>query len=339
MDYGQLRVPCFEPGCHKVLPQKLVLTFSDSANVLALAIDAEQNQQLHEAQGCPRCGRFGLPIVNGPCGHLACGDCWVDWSAAQLSRCRTERCLNLACCHPDCRNEADRDILRTLSLWSPVAQTYLDYFDEVDAQLAELQVARIARNARLAEAGPLCPVCCEHRVGLLCGQPECEDHGACVDCWVKWAGEQLEQCVQQRAPAMRCIFPQCQRIGDEALWRLICARSLPAAELEQRFARRRRLQASPLFPAELQIDCPQPGCVGLGYLGYDTSMCFMCEYQWVPGEGAGKAPETDIEMVMGVAVKKCPKCGEYIEKNGGCDHMTCRCRHEFYWSTLRPYGR
>jgi ariadne-1 len=42
---------------------------------------------------------------------------------------------------------------------------------------------------------------------------------------------------------------------------------------------------------------------------------------------------------MGVKVKKCPKCTEYIEKNGGCDHMTCRCGHEFWWSSLTPYRR
>jgi ariadne-1 len=39
------------------------------------------------------------------------------------------------------------------------------------------------------------------------------------------------------------------------------------------------------------------------------------------------------------ALKACPKCHAQIEKDGGCDHMTCRCRHEFYWSTLLPYKR
>ncbi|CAF3854439.1 unnamed protein product [Rotaria sp. Silwood1] len=33
--------------------------------------------------------------------------------------------------------------------------------------------------------------------------------------------------------------------------------------------------------------------------------------------------------------KKCPKCPYQIEKNDGCDHMTCiKCRHEFCWSCL-----
>eukprot|EP00298_Acanthocystis_sp_HF-20_P026811 c4641_g1_i1.p1 GENE.c4641_g1_i1~~c4641_g1_i1.p1 ORF type:complete len:262 (-),score=70.17 c4641_g1_i1:10-762(-) len=40
--------------------------------------------------------------------------------------------------------------------------------------------------------------------------------------------------------------------------------------------------------------------------------------------------------------KPCPKCGTNIEKNDGCDHMTCKlpggCGHEFCWLCLATYS-
>ena len=35
--------------------------------------------------------------------------------------------------------------------------------------------------------------------------------------------------------------------------------------------------------------------------------------------------------------RRCPHCGNGVEKNHGCDHMTCRCKHEFCWRCLAPY--
>jgi hypothetical protein len=32
--------------------------------------------------------------------------------------------------------------------------------------------------------------------------------------------------------------------------------------------------------------------------------------------------------------KKCPSCKSHILKNGGCNHMTCKCKYEFCWECL-----
>jgi hypothetical protein len=104
-----------------------------------------------------------------------------------------------------------------------------------------------------------------------------------------------------------------------------------ACEVKDALRKRERLQANRLFPPEMQVNCPQPGCVGLGYIGFDSVMCFVCEHQWSLLDGV--APGDDLPGCL----KDCPKCNVQIEKNGGCDHMTCRCGYEFYWSTLLPY--
>ena len=37
--------------------------------------------------------------------------------------------------------------------------------------------------------------------------------------------------------------------------------------------------------------------------------------------------------------KTCPKCDSCIEKNGGCNHMTCRkCGHEFCWICMKNWS-
>lgn len=37
------------------------------------------------------------------------------------------------------------------------------------------------------------------------------------------------------------------------------------------------------------------------------------------------------------ATKPCPRCRVPVTKNSGCDHMTCPCGHQWYWSSGRPY--
>merc|ERR1719464_1203808 len=101
-----------------------------------------------------------------------------------------------------------------------------------------------------------------------------------------------------------------------------------------------------MFPQAMQLDCRRPGCRGLGYLGSDTVMCFLCEEQWTPEQrtpeqlasSTTSSHDGDLGVLLSSgAIKRCPRCGVIVQKNGGCDHMTCRCRHEFWWSTLRPY--
>lgn len=49
-----------------------------------------------------------------------------------------------------------------------------------------------------------------------------------------------------------------------------------------------------------------------------------------------------LENFLDSSTKPCPRCNEPIEKNGGCDHMTCRppggCGYEFCWLCLADYN-
>lgn len=51
-----------------------------------------------------------------------------------------------------------------------------------------------------------------------------------------------------------------------------------------------------------------------------------------------KAANLDTAQYLAQFTKQCPRCFTEIEKNGGCNHMTCRrCRHDFCWLCLGNY--
>lgn len=72
--------------------------------------------------------------------------------------------------------------------------------------------------------------------------------------------------------------------------------------------------------------------------------CFQHKVQWHEGLSCEEYDlcndpkfESSRQWIMQNS-KKCPQCPYRIEKNQGCDHMTCiKCRHEFCWSCLADY--
>jgi len=51
------------------------------------------------------------------------------------------------------------------------------------------------------------------------------------------------------------------------------------------------------------------------------------------------ADDSETANWISTNTKECPKCHSTIEKNGGCNHMTCKkCRHEFCWVCMGPWS-
>eukprot|EP01130_Rhizamoeba_saxonica_P014071 TRINITY_DN6094_c0_g1_i1.p1 TRINITY_DN6094_c0_g1~~TRINITY_DN6094_c0_g1_i1.p1 ORF type:complete len:661 (-),score=107.95 TRINITY_DN6094_c0_g1_i1:38-2020(-) len=99
--------------------------------------------------------------------------------------------------------------------------------------------------------------------------------------------------------------------------------------------------------------CPTEGCEDGGFLEGECGRCDSCnivycascelEYHspWTCEEAATLVGLDDTETTlywMHKYSKKCPACKTYIEKSGGCTHMTCKfCRYEFCWVCGRKY--
>ena len=73
-------------------------------------------------------------------------------------------------------------------------------------------------------------------------------------------------------------------------------------------------------------------------LEHDWHLGVTCDQykQWKQENGRGDAAFEQWQRDNGT--KQCPRCSVTIQKNKGCDHMTCRaCKHEFSWTTLKSW--
>ena len=150
----------------------------------------------------------------------------------------------------------------------------------------------------------------------------------------KWVREELPRCWAMRQLRVRC--PACPKFLPQRVLFEEAALA-EASELAAQLERRDYLQANQLYPEPMQVECPLVGCVGIGYLGFETIMCMICEEVW-SAEGEAVVKVACSPTSEGERIKKCPRCKVLIDKDGGCDHMCCSmCKHEFYWSTLKAY--
>lgn len=101
--------------------------------------------------------------------------------------------------------------------------------------------------------------------------------------------------------------------------------------------------------------CPNISCKGVAEVLDQKSVhvrcpyctkeyCFQCKVPWHRDITCKKYQEchkddSDIfQTIKALNAKQCPKCKYWIEKNAGCDHMTCiKCKYEFWWTTLEHY--
>eukprot|EP00667_Euglena_gracilis_P006633 EG_transcript_6684 len=121
-------------------------------------------------------------------------------------------------------------------------------------------------------------------------------------------------------------------------------------EMYDQLLTKQRLEAMPEF-----LPCATAGCDnGQLYYGNRSTpvTCHHCRRQTsfihrclVPGQTCGRCyansrqSEAALQQTMQrTGIKQCPRCRTGIQKNDGCDHMTCRCGHEFCWECLTDYG-
>lgn len=113
-----------------------------------------------------------------------------------------------------------------------------------------------------------------------------------------------------------------------------CLRWCPAPDCERAVESHvTQKQLETVFPA-VQCGCGYWFCFGCGEAAHQPAACAIVRLWLIKA-----ADDSETANWIGANTKVCPKCKSMIEKNGGCNHMTCRkCKYEFCWICSGPWS-
>jgi len=163
----------------------------------------------------------------------------------------------------------------------------------------------------------------------------------CLGCIVSWVNLQVKEPSYVQKEKISCIVSSCKK----------------PFKLQDIRTHLRQEDHETINDSLLQVyltnakdisSCPTQGCqyAGVYNPSFDCTealQCGLCNTEWK--QPTMKLTERIMLLVFTlqglrevfsslrkfIMTKKCPMCNTRIEKNGGCDHMTCRCGHNFCW--------
>ncbi|KAF5181035.1 Rbr-type e3 ubiquitin transferase, partial [Thalictrum thalictroides] len=195
-----------------------------------------------------------------------------------------------------------------------------------------------------------CIICMEDIAMEEVTEMDC-GHCFCNNCWTEHFIVKINEGQSRR---IRCMAHKCHAICDEAVIRnLVSARDPDLAERFERFLLEsyiednRMVKWCPSVPhcgnairveddqyCEVECTCGQQFCFGCSSEAHSPCSCLMWEL-WT------KKCKDESETVnwMTAHTKPCPKCNKPVEKNGGCNLVSCICGQPFCWLCGGATGR
>eukprot|EP01016_Furgasonia_blochmanni_P051210 TRINITY_DN8034_c0_g1_i2.p1 TRINITY_DN8034_c0_g1~~TRINITY_DN8034_c0_g1_i2.p1 ORF type:complete len:508 (-),score=83.35 TRINITY_DN8034_c0_g1_i2:310-1833(-) len=227
------------------------------------------------------------------------------------------------------------------------------YFQDPDRVLAQCGIAKKSKGMDIEihkENEETCPICfySENQEKML--SPPC-GHLTCDDCWRDYIADKVRERIS--GPFMRCPHAGCTQYlphsficnilkHEEALYKMYIT-SLCKMYIEEnksfKWCPRPDCEYSVEYPnlvaVEVKCKCGQVFCFKCVQESHRPCSCGMV-VEWK----SKNSKESESTNWILKYTKLCPKCRKPIEKNQGCNHMTCRppgCGYEFCWICLADW--
>ncbi|KAF2271075.1 hypothetical protein CC78DRAFT_528017 [Lojkania enalia] len=258
--------------------------------------------------------------------------------------------------------DADAELERRLQQDFNVSNLQATLREDADAlyarQIHNEEVTEMRRQASVPRTRN-CVVCGEDvLVAEFPALVDCaHEPETCPKCYQGWIESELNS---KRWDEIRCPGSECRVILKHyevqqyatpevyARFDQLSARSALSDDPDFRWCRARNCTSGQIHVSGEEgnifrcVECGFKVCIVHEDTWHEGETCDEYDYR-VSGrkEKDQKAQEEASAKALKKFTKKCPgkKCGWNIEKNDGCDHMTCsKCKHEFCWICLAPYA-
>ena len=211
-----------------------------------------------------------------------------------------------------------------------------------------------AKRQEAADAD--CMVCCSEiddagdMVALECA------HYFCKTCWLAHVTTKMKE---GNVLQLKCMMPKCNLVVPDSIVTKL-ADDVGDKLLKERylhFLGKALIESNPKYRFCPGIDCPyvvsidrlkKLGAVEVVVCTCGKTMCFSCGQEphapatcKMVAEWQRKlADEGESANWVNANTKPCPNCGTAIEKNGGCNHITCfKCNSHFCWICLHDWAK
>ena len=172
------------------------------------------------------------------------------------------------------------------------------------------------------------------------------NHAFCRECFSKYLSTQINDgpaCILARCPEFKCkqlitkgIVHTLLSPEDIAKYDSYFLRNFIETSKSMKYCPAPRCDKVAVGSGitSVRCDCGYPFCFRCGEEAHDPCSCAQLA-EWM--EKCSNESETANWILANT--RKCPSCQTRIEKNHGCNHMTCKvCKHEFCWICMGKFG-